>query len=138
MTSEGFAAGSCVYLDLESGPPLNRPGLPLGEYVNSWCNAVSDGGFLPGVYCSHLLAGDIQQLQPNARIFAFKVATTETHPVAGPPYAEPDPDESGVADAFAFQHQQNALITVPGEAKRLKVDLDTALTEDPSTPAAVA
>jgi hypothetical protein len=138
MTDEGFAPGSCVFLDLENGPPLNRPGLPLGEYVNSWCNTVSDGGFLPGVYCSHLLANDIQQLQPAARIFAFKVTTTAPHSAHGPSYPEPEPSESGVAEAFVFQHQQNALIVVPGEAKRLKVDLDSALAPDPSAPAAVA
>jgi hypothetical protein len=138
MRSEGFADGSCVYLDLENGPPLNRSGLPLSEYVNSWCDAVSDGGFLPGIYCSHSLAGEIQQLQPNARIFAFRVTTTAPHEVPGPPFPEPDPDGSGFADAFAFQHQQNALISVPGEAKRLQVDLDSANAEDPSNPAAVA
>ena len=138
MTSEGFTPGSCAYLDLENGPPLNRSGLPLGEYVNSWCNAVSAGGFLPGVYCSHALADEIRQLQPAARIFAFKVATTVPHSFHEPPYPEPKPSESGIAGALVFQHQQNVLIAVQGEAKRLKVDLDSALTEDPSAPAPVA
>jgi len=133
MNSQGFAPGSCVYLDLENGPPLR-----LGEYVNSWCNAVSDHGFLPGVYCSHLLAVEIQALQPTARILAFKVTTTAPHSVSGPPYPELDPKGSGFAEAFAWQHQQNALISVPGEAKRLKVDLSSALTDDPSAPAALA
>jgi len=133
MINEDFAQGSCVFLDLENGPPLR-----LGEYVNSWCYAVSNGGFLPGVYCSHLLADEIQELQPTARIFAFKVTTTAPHPVPGPPYPEPDPRGSGFAKAFVYQHQQNALIFVPGEAKQLKVDLDSALTEDPSARTPVA
>ncbi|SRR5216683_1716857 len=38
MKTQGFAPGSCVYLDLENGPPLR-----LGEYVNSWCNAGVSG-----------------------------------------------------------------------------------------------
>lgn len=133
MTSEGFAPRSCVYLDLENGPPLR-----LGDYVNSWCNAVSAGGFLPGIYCSHLLAAEVQQLQPTARIFAFRVATTAPEPVPGPPYPTPDPNGSGYAEAFVYQHNQNALISVPGEAKRLTVDLDSAVAEDPSAPAALA
>jgi hypothetical protein len=133
MTSEGFARGSCVYLDLENGPPLR-----LGDYVNSWCNAVTAGGFLPGIYCSHLLADEVQQLQPAARIFAFRVTTTTPHPIPGPLYPAPDPSGSGYAQTFVYQHQQNALISVPGQAKRLTVDLDSALTHDPSAPAAVA
>jgi Rv2525c-like, glycoside hydrolase-like domain len=133
MRGEGFPEGSCVFLDLENGPPLR-----LGDYVDNWCGAVSNDGFLPGVYCSHLLADDIHRLQPIARIFAFKVGTTAAHPVSGPPYPEPDPGRSGFAAAFVFQHQQNALIAVPGEAKRLKVDLSCARVADPSAPTSVA
>lgn len=131
MTSEGFPLGSCVFLDLENGPPLR-----LDDYVNSWCDAVSSGGFTAGVYCSHLLADQVQGLQPAVRIFAFKVTTTGTHSVSGPPYPELNPGQSGFAEAFVFQHQQNALISVPGEAKRLNVDLSSAVTPDPSAPGA--
>ncbi len=138
MQSQGFPAGSCVYLDLENGQPLNRPGLPLDQYLNSWCKAVSDSGFHPGIYCSHTLAEEIHALQPAARIFPFNVPTTAPHPGPEPPYPEPNPSESGFAQALAFQYQQNALISIPGEAKQLKVDLDSAATEDPSAPAAVA
>ncbi len=138
MQDQGFVAGSCVYLDLENGPPLNAHGLPLDQYVKSWCEALSDGGFQPGIYCSHLLAKQVVDLQPGARIFAFKVATTDPHRGPSSPYPEPDPSQSGFDGTFVFQHQQNALISVKGEAKRLKVDLDSAATEDPSAPATVA
>ena len=69
MTDEGFAAGSCVYLDLENGPPLAPA---LRDYVASWCDAVAAGGYKPGVYVSHLLAGQVQALRPAARIWAVK------------------------------------------------------------------
>jgi hypothetical protein len=138
MESQGFPAGSCVYLDLENGQPLNRPGLPLDQYLNSWCAALSDSGFQPGIYCSHALAEEIHTLQPTARMFPFNIPTTAPHPVDGPPYPEPDPSKSGFAQALAFQHQQNALISILGVAKQLTVDLDSAVTEDPSAPAAVA
>ena len=50
MADEGFPPGSCVYLDLENGPPLPDS---LRDYMNAWCSAVRDNGFLPGVYCTH-------------------------------------------------------------------------------------
>src|SRR6266704_4781770 len=81
MRTEGFTAGSCVYLDLENGPPLS----PIQrDYMNSWCSAVKAGGFLPGVYCSHLMAADVHAQQPTARIWAVRVTTVLPHPVSGP------------------------------------------------------
>jgi hypothetical protein len=37
MTNEGFAPGSCVYLDLENGPPLTNA---QRDYVSNWCDTV--------------------------------------------------------------------------------------------------
>jgi len=129
MTSEGFHPGSCVYLDLENGPPLPQR---LREYVNNWCRTVGGGGFLPGVYCSHLLAAQIQTLQPTARIWAVRVSTTDPHPVPGPQYPDPDPATSGFAGAFIIQLHQNCQTQVQGVAKPLTVDLDSARTNNPA------
>jgi hypothetical protein len=77
LITDQFAAGTCVYLDLEDGPPFIPP---RKDYVAAWVNAVEVGGFQPGVYCSHSFAVAVHTLCPNARLWVFKVATTQdTH-----------------------------------------------------------
>jgi hypothetical protein len=130
MASEGFPAGSYVYLDLENGPPLPQV---LSNYTGAWCDAVTAGGYSPGVYVSHHMAGDIQTLRPAARIWAIFVTTTNSHPIPGPPYPDGDPSGSGFAGAYLWQCHQNGEITIPGVAAPLQIDADTALSDDPST-----
>jgi hypothetical protein len=131
MSGEGFAAGSFVYLDLENGPPLAQA---QHDYVGSWCDAVTGGGFQPGVYCSHLLASQVQALRPAARIWAVRVSTTQPHTISGPSYPEDEPSNSGFAGAFMIQLQQNCQTAVAGVAKPLTVDLDTCVSGNPSAP----
>jgi len=145
MRSEGFAPGSCVYLDLENGPSENGPAVPQvqRDYLNSFCNAVTAGGFLPGVYCLHGLAAEIHALQPAARIWAVKVSNATSRPghfVPGPNYPNGDPAvASGVPGAFVVQLHQNCEISVEGVAMHLHpVDLDSARTADPGAPAATS
>jgi hypothetical protein len=131
MSDEGFDAGSFVYLDLENGPPLPPQ---LRDYVNSWCAAVAAGGFRPGIYGSHLLAAELQALQPAARIWAVRVSTTQPHTVPGPNYPEDEPSNSGFAGAFMMQLHQNCQTGVAGVAKPLTVDLDTCVSGNPCAP----
>jgi hypothetical protein len=132
MVGEGFAPGSCVYLDLEDGPPFIAP---RTDYVAAWAGAVQAGGYLPGVYCSHGLAAAVHGLRADARIWAFKVATTAEHPVPGTDFPDPDPAGSGYAGAYAWQLGQNCRLTLPGAPiVSMVVDLDTAITADPGAP----
>lgn len=120
MTSEGFNPGSYVYLDLENGPPLTQP---LRDYVSSWCDAVSAGSYRPGVYCSHLLALEIHTLRSACRIWAFKVQTTQPHPVPKP-FPDPNPSECGYIGAYMWQLGQNCMIDVaPATLSTLDVDI---------------
>ncbi len=128
--SEGFPPGSVVYLDLENGPPLQSP---QTDYVQAWCTAVSDAGFQPGIYCSHLMAADVAGLVPNAAIWAFKVSTTQTHPVTGTDFPDSDPSGSGYAEAAIWQLGQNCQISA-GNGQTLLVDLDSATSPDPGAP----
>ena len=131
MHSEGFAPGSSVYLDLENGPPLTQP---LTDYVATWCDTVSSGGYRPGVYCSHLLALTIHTLRSTCRIWAVHVQTTQPHPVPRP-FPDPNPSGCGYIGAYAWQLGQNCLIAVvPANLSTLDVDLNSALTPDPSAP----
>ena len=125
MRSEGFALGSCIYLDLENGPPLTQP---LTDYVANWCDTVSSSGYLPGVYCSHQLALTVHTLRSMCRIWAFRVQTTQPHPVPKP-FPDPNPSGCGYIGAYAWQLGQNCLIAVvPANLSTLDVDLNSALT----------
>lgn len=131
MRSEGFALGSFIYLDLENGPPLTQP---LTDYVATWCDTVSSGGYRPGVYCSHLLALAIHTLRSTCRIWAFRVQTTQPHPVPKP-FPDPNPSGCGYIGAYAWQLGQNCLIAVaPANLSTLDVDLNSAVTQDPGAP----
>jgi hypothetical protein len=135
LAGDGFAPGTCVFLDLEDGS------LPqaLADYTAAWIDAVAAGGFQPGVYCSHVIAGQVNAVRPGVPIWAFKVPTTAAHPAAGPPFRDDDPAGSGYAAAQGWQLDQNGLINVPpAPAGRLQVDLSSALSPNPGAPAAVA
>lgn len=131
MQSEGFAPGSFVYLDIENGPPLTQP---QQDYVANWCDTVTAGGYGAGVYCSYLLALQVHTLRTSCRIWAFRVATTQSHPVPNP-FPAPNPSGCGYIGADAWQLGQNCTVTVPpANLQTLDVDLSSAIVPDPSAP----
>ena len=129
MTADGFAAGSYAYLDIENGPPLTQP---QQDYIVSWSAAMVAAGFGAGVYCSHLIAVDVHNLVPNARMWVFNVPTIVAHPVPNP-YPDPNPALSGYVGAYAWQLGQNCQIAV-ASGGTLTVDVDSAITDDPGAP----
>jgi len=132
MDGEGFAPGSCVFLDLENGPPMTGP---LNDYVGAWCDAVAARGYRPGIYCSHLIADAVSALSPDANIWAYKVPTIAPNAVAGTEFPAPDPSGSGYSNAVAWQRGQNCRLTLPGApSTTMTVDLDVAATADPGAP----
>jgi hypothetical protein len=136
MNGEGFAPGACVYLDLEDGPPFKPP---RTDYVAAWIDAVQQGGFQPGVYCSHGFAADVAALRPGTRIWAFRVATTDEHPVPGVNFPDSDPAGCGYAAAQVWQLGQNCRLNLPGAPLAAPlVDLSSAVTADPGAPQAAS
>lgn len=132
LKKDGFAAGSAVYLDLEDGPPFTAP---RTDYVTTWASRVTAGGFQPGVYCSHGFAADVHKLLPTARIWAFKVATTDEHVFPGTNFPDSHPSGSGFPGSFIWQLAQNCRLKLPGAPLSSPlVDLDSALTPDPGAP----
>jgi hypothetical protein len=132
MAGEGFAAGSYVYLDLEDGPPFVAP---RADYVAAWVGAVTGAGFAAGVYCSHVFAGAVASACPGARIWAYKVGTTATHPYPGTDFPVSAPAGSGYPHAYMWQLEQNCVIGLPpAPGGKLQVDLSSALGPDPSAP----
>ncbi len=134
LAGEGFPPAACVWLDLENGPPLTAA---ESDYVAAWCDAVTGAGFAPGIYCSFLLGPAVQSLCPDARIWAFHVATAALHEAPGGSFPTPDPAACGFAGAVVWQHDQNVALTVPTglmPGGRLIVDLDSAASSDPGAP----
>jgi hypothetical protein len=121
-----FPKGSFVYLDLENGRPFTPA---QKEYVHAWVGAVEKYGYGAGVYCSFTFAGDVHELVPSARIWAFHVPTTRLHNVAGKHFPDMHPAGSGYAGATMWQCAQNCKIV-----GNLTVDLDTSVLRDPSAP----
>jgi hypothetical protein len=134
LTGDGFAAGTCVYLDLEDGPPFVPP---RTDYVTAWVEAVQTGDFQPGVYCSHTFAADVHAACPQARVWAFKVDTTQEHPFPGTNFPDLHPAGSGYPGAFIWQLGQNCRLNLPAAPlNSFLADLDSALTPDPGAPGA--
>lgn len=131
MAGEGFAPGSCVYLDLEDGPPFQAP---RTDYVARWAAAVTAAGFSPGVYGSHAFAADVRRLIPRARIWAYRVETAALRPIAGPKFPDLPPAGCGFADAHMWQLAQSCRIDAAPPGK-LVVDLSSAIAPDPGAPA---
>ena len=122
LHSAAFAPGTFVYLDLENGLPFPDK---QKEYVGAWVQAImTEGTFKPGVYCSHTLANQVHALSPAARLWVFKVPTTATHSIPGPPFPNPAPSGSGFAGAHIWQLDQNGKATLAGGP--MVIDLDSA------------
>ena len=120
---QGFALGTTVYLDWESGD------ISVGndtDYIVAWCKTVAAAGYLPGVYCHPSEVSVIAaQLAPYGITPAFWVAywtepTVSSSTTQFPTY---DPTQAQ-ASATSWQYGSGYTIqTVNGPLGN--VDLDT-------------
>jgi len=136
MTSEGFLAGSYVFLDIEGGGDLEPK---MASYAEAWAAAVSAMGWGVGFYGAHSRAPGLAALWPAARLWCV---FTTTLPAPGnpinisPPFcidatgAVLSPSGSGYPDAFAWQ--RNLDVTIQADGSPLLVDLSVSLLADPS------
>jgi hypothetical protein len=132
LKADGFPSGTCVYLDLEDGPPFTSP---RSDYVAAWADAVQAGGFQTGVYCSHAFAAEVHSLRSSARVWAFKVETTNQHPFPGTNFPDLHPAGCGYPGAYIWQPAQNCRLSLPGAPlQSLLVDLDCSVVLDPGAP----
>jgi hypothetical protein len=156
---EGFPPGTIIFLDQEEG---GRMLPDQRAYVHAWADAVQSAGFRSGVYCSGIAfkegsgatvitAEDIQQ-NAGGRQLAYWVTNDSCPPSPGCvlPGRLPTPSASGVPFADVWQFAQSPRRTEftrgcranynkdgncyapAGEAQRLHVDLDVAISTDPS------
>ncbi len=131
LNAEGFVAGTCIYLDLEDGPPFTSP---RTDYVAAWVDAVEAGGFNAGVYCSHGFAAAVHSLRLSVRVWAFKVSTTSVHPFPGTNFPDLHPAGSGYPGASIWQLGQNCQLSLPAGLQSPLVDLDSSVVTDPGAP----
>jgi hypothetical protein len=115
---DGFPPGTCLFLDWENGGTLSQAAL---RYAGAWFAAVHGSGFMPGVYCSHRLGVEFQQLmlaavprQPG-RIWCYRVSSTAAHQLQTPLAHLPqtDPAGAGFAPSTMWQHEMNAWFDLP-------------------------
>jgi hypothetical protein len=82
----GFPSHSCVYPDLEDGPPLSAP---RTDYGAARVTAVKAGLYRSGDHCSHAIAANVQTLCGAIPIWAFKVPTTDQTIISGTQFPDP-------------------------------------------------
>ncbi|HZE72694.1 MAG TPA: glycoside hydrolase domain-containing protein [Pyrinomonadaceae bacterium] len=129
----GFPQSSVIYLDVETGPPAVPA---FFDYYTAWIQALSKGGFSPGLYCSHLLASQFLAHDSSAVPWVFQLQFSGGH-VFNPPVPTPNPSKSKFSGAKVLQFAQNCTLNL-GTTQLAPVDLDTALVPDPSVgPSAV-
>jgi hypothetical protein len=127
----GFAPGSVLYLDIETGGPI-QPG--LADYYRSWVQGVIDGGFRAGVYCSFLLAKQFFAFDNRPVFWTFNLNKFRSGPQAvyQNPLPAPEPVFSSIEIAALWQLAQGAVLNLPGIQTIQPVDLDSCSMRDPS------
>jgi hypothetical protein len=155
---EGFPAHTIIFLDQEQGGRM----LPEQKaYIYAWVDAVTAAGFRAGVYCSSMpskdvgnvvTADDIRQSAAGRQI-VYWVTNDACPPAPGCafPGRPPSPAQSGVRFAEVWQFAQSPRRNdvaahcanyshdgncyppgIDAAAQKLHVDLDTAMSPDPS------
>jgi Domain of unknown function (DUF1906) len=155
---EGFPAKTIIFLDQEEGGRLLRE---QRAYLHAWADSVQSGGFRAGVYCSGIAfkegpgatvitAEDIRQ-NAGGRQLVYWVTKDSCPPSPGCVSSSkpPNPAASGVSFADVWQFAQSPrraefasgcpnyshdgnCYPPGGEAEQLHVDLDAAMSVDPS------
>jgi hypothetical protein len=140
-------AGSVIYLDIETGNPI-QPG--LADYYRAWNDAVVARHFRPGVYCSFLQARALKALDDRPAFWTFNIngplfcpAEGSTLPRTGEsrngrtaqyqtPFPAPEPLLCGVEFAAAWQLAQDAVLLMPAGQTVVGIDFNSCCRPDPS------
>jgi hypothetical protein len=154
---EGFPAHTIIFLDQEQGGRM----LPEQKaYIYGWVDAITVAGFRAGIYCSGIPAADdgnvvtAEDIRKNAggRQIVYWAINDACPPAPGCafPAHPPQPAQSGVSFAEVWQFAQsprrkdvaakcsnynpdgNCYPSGNAGAQRLHVDLNTAISPDPS------
>jgi len=126
-----FPSRSVIYLDVEQGPPLGQETI---DYYKAWVQAVFDRGFYPGVYCSYLLARQLDAIDARPVTWTFHLKYPKK--TYRDPLPAPDTSGSGYIGASVWQLAQGCSIQVQDDNGLVRtfapIDLSSSDTTDPS------
>jgi hypothetical protein len=140
----GFPNGTILFLDVESGGALPRA---LIAYLQAWVDHVETSTFYrTGIYCSHDRAAEIAEALEDVGQATFWCWHVNCAPPPGcAAVAAPAPQGCGYSAAAIWQFAQSPQPSGAGcqndlrgacrqeyGGHRLEVDLDSALTPNPS------
>lgn len=130
-TAAGIPQGSVLYLDIETGGPI-QPG--LRDYYQNWVAGVVAGDFRPGVYCSYLLAKQFFALDSQPVFWVFNINKFQSGPGATyqEPFPAPEPAFSSIEIAAVWQLAQNGVLSLPNNHSIKPMDFDSCSRRDPS------
>jgi hypothetical protein len=134
-TAAGFPAGSVIYLDIETWSPIEDA---LRDYYTSWITGIIGGGFVPGVYCPHVLARQLRGFNSRPVFWSvrgkYPSGASASYSRSMP---APEPVFSGVEFSTVWQlslspnDNPTVLRVSPGQTVT-GIDFDTASVPDPS------
>jgi hypothetical protein len=125
MKSEGFSAGSYVYLDMERADTFSSP---LSDYSKHWILRVVNGGYQPGIYC---------HIHNSPDVFSMAMQVCELLPAIVPRFwivggvtshfniGSSQPSDVGAAFANLWQRPESVLRTFGGVA----IDIDESVSQ---------
>ena len=114
-TTAGFPAGSVIYLDIETGDKVNGP---VRDYHQSWVAGILAEGFLPGVYCSYVIARQLKGFDRLASVLGVQHRQIRGGAKASyqSPMPAPEPRLSGIEFSTNWQLAQGVgSVKMPGQ-----------------------
>lgn len=128
-TQAGFPSGSVIYLDVEQGGLLSQSFM---SYITAWIDELSNNqSYVPGIYCSYKQTADqINAIRSNLIFWVYRLGIYTCPNSSTNTYPDPDPSNSGISYASAWQLIQECDIDAGGTI--IRVDLDSASSNDPS------
>ncbi len=131
-TSAGFPSGSVIYLDIETGDKVNDS---MRDYYKSWVAGIISGGFVPGVYCSFVIARQLKSFDSRPVFWVFNISKYAGGAKAWyqTPLPAPEPLLSGIEFSTNWQLAQAVgSVKMPGQTVA-NIDLDSASVPNPSS-----
>jgi hypothetical protein len=131
-THASFPPGSVIYLDIETGDRVNDA---MRDYYKSWVAGIIAGGFLPGVYCSYLIARQLKGFDSRPLFWVFNIGKFAGGAKASyqSPLPAPEPLFSSIEFSTNWQLAQAVgSMKVPSQTVA-NIDLDSASVPDPSS-----
>ena len=131
-TSAGFPSGSVIYLDIETGDKVNDP---MRDYYKSWVAGIISGGFVPGVYCSFMIARQLKSFDSRPVFWVFNISKYAGGAKASyqTPLPAPEPLLSSIEFSTNWQLAQAVgSVKMPGQTVA-NIDLDSASVPNPSS-----